>query len=73
MDLREATMVVIADILNDNNGNLGIEEVSSLSPQEKLRLARKLMKSDALLQEITNALEVTIGEHIENAGDEYEQ
>lgn len=70
-DLREATAVVLVDALNDNNGNIGYEDVASMSQAKKIAFAFKLMESDEFLGRLTDAIENTITEHLDDYGDEY--
>lgn len=71
MNLRDATAIVILDALNDNNGNIGYEDVAIMSEVRKTAFALKLMESDEFLYDLTSAIEDTIGKHLDNYGDEY--
>ena len=71
MNLRDATAIVILDALNDNNGNLAYEEISSMNEAEKKTLAVKLMESDDFLQRFSDAVESVISEHMDDYAEEY--
>ncbi|MDF1511169.1 hypothetical protein PZE06_23850 [Robertmurraya sp. DFI.2.37] len=71
MKLRDATAIVIMDALNDNNGNIGYEDVALMSKARKTALTMKLMESDEFLDRLTDAIESTILEHLENYAEEY--
>lgn len=71
MNLREATILVIADALNDNSGNLGFEQVANMSKSGKLVLAQKLIESDEFLISLEENIESALGEHFDAYGDEY--
>ena len=71
MNLRDATAIVILDALNDNNGNLAYEEISSMSEAEKKTLAVKLMESDDFLQRFSDAVESVISEYMDDYAEEY--
>lgn len=71
MDLRMATMIVVRDALNDNNGNVGFEDVTSMSAIRKTALTGKLMESDEFLQRFSDAVESVLQEYFDDFGDEY--
>lgn len=71
MDLREATAVVLMDVLENNNGNISFEELDDMSKARKKRLVLEMMESDELLQEVSSALEEVVAEHLDNYADEY--
>ncbi len=71
MDLRMATMIVVRDALNDNNGNVGFEDVTSMSATRKNSLTGKLMESDEFLQRFSDAVESVLQEYFDDFGDEY--
>lgn len=71
MDLREATAVVLADALENNNGNISFEVLDDMSKARKKRLVLEMMESDEMLQEVSTALEEIIAEHLDNYADEY--
>lgn len=69
--LREATAMVIADVLNDTNGTLGFEDLDSMSSRRKLALAVELVNSDDFLERLESSLEDMVSEYLEDYGDEY--
>jgi hypothetical protein len=71
MDLKMATMLVVRDALNDNNGNIGYEDVSQMSANRKTALTAKLMESDEFLQRFSDAVETVLQEYFDDFGDEY--
>lgn len=71
MDLKMATMLVVRDALNDNNGNVGYVDVSSMSTTRKTALTAKLMESDEFLQRFSDAVETVLQEYFDDFGEEY--
>lgn len=71
MDLKLATMLVVRDALNDNNGNVGYEDVANMSDKRKTALTSELMKSDEFLQRFSDAVETVLQEYFDDFGDEY--
>lgn len=69
--LREATAMVIADVLNDTNGTLGFEDLDSMSSRRKIALAVELVNSDEFLERLESSLEDMVREYLEDYGDEY--
>jgi hypothetical protein len=71
MDLKTATMLVVRDAMNDNNGNVGYEDVATMSATRKTALTAKLMESDEFLQRFSDAVETVLQEYFDDYGDEY--
>jgi len=71
MDLREATAIVLMDTLENNNGNISFEELDDMNKSRKKRLVLEMMDSDEFLEELTNALEEVVAEHLDNYADDY--
>ncbi|MGE6895747.1 hypothetical protein [Priestia flexa] len=71
MNLKEATAIVVKDALNDNNGNIGYQDVVTMSKARKTAFAIKLMESDEFLMSLTDAIENVITEHLDDYADEY--
>ena len=71
MDLKLATMLVVRDALNDNNGNVGYVDVASMSDKRKTALTATLMNSDEFLQRFSDAVETVLQEYFDDFGDEY--
>lgn len=71
MDLKLATMLVVRDALNDNNGNVGYEDISMMNSSRKTALTAKLMESDEFLQRFSDAVETVLQEYFDDFGDEY--
>ncbi|MGN7408664.1 hypothetical protein [Sporosarcina sp. SAFN-010] len=71
MDLREATAIVLMDALENNNGNIGFEQLDDMSKARKKRLVLQMMESDEMLEEVSTALEEVVAEHLDNYPEEY--
>lgn len=71
MNLKEATAIVVKDALNDNNGNIGYQDVVTMSKARKTAFAMKLMESDEFLMSLTDAIENVITEHLDDYAYEY--
>lgn len=64
--------VIIADFLEDNQGGIGLEQISKMSRKEKQKLASNLASTDEFLERLTGAVEDVIAEYFEDFGDEYD-
>lgn len=71
MSLKEATAVVVMDALNDNNGNLAYEEISSMGKEKKKKLTMELMECDDFLQRFSDAVESVVSEYMDDYAEEY--
>lgn len=71
MNSKEATAIVVYDALNDNNGNIGYEDVVTMGKVRKTAFVAKLMESDEFLMSLTDAIENVITEHLDDYADEY--
>lgn len=71
MDLRKAMEVVIRDLLNNNEGEIGYDDINNATSEKLDKLAKNFIESDEFLTRFNNVGEQLINGFIDDFGDEY--
>lgn len=70
MELKQATKIVLKDILSNNQGGIPKEYLEHL---DKNKFVEAMINSDYFLTELTGELEILVSDFIEKHGDEFDK